>query len=175
MVLSQNPWYSLYLSYADAAWLSNIILQHAAYAASTAVAARTIQGLLQCREMSQFEDARSAAADAAPRHEPPENKPLARDDTMDDADDDFASHLFACAHHVFGIPSLRPRQMEAATKIIFEKKCRGRLFVVDRTGGGLILHTVAMCVGGVSLVPIPLLALTADQLSRIKFASQCHI
>ena len=43
-------------------------------------------------------------------------------------------------------------------------------------GGGesLILHTVAVCVGGISLVLVPLLSLTADQLSRIKSAKQNH-
>ena len=41
-------------------------------------------------------------------------------------------------------------------------------------GGSLILHTVAVCVGGVSLVLVPLLVMTANQLSRIKSASQRH-
>ena len=131
--------------------------------------------------MSRFENACSASADAAddaPPHEPPDNEPFARDDAIAVADDnDFASHLSACVRHVFGVPSLRPRQVEEATKIIFEKKCRCRLLVVDRTEGGgksLILHTVAVCVGGVSLVLVSLLALMADQLSRIQSASQRH-
>ena len=38
----------------------------------------------------------------------------------------------------------------------------------------MILHTVAVCVGGVSLVLVLLLVLTANQLSWIKSARQTH-
>ena len=77
---------------------------------------------------------------------------------------------------MFGVPSLRPRQLEAATRILFEEDCRGRLLVVDRTGGGksLILQTVATCVGAITLVIVLLLSLTANQLSRLESANQDH-
>ena len=91
--------------------------------------------------MSRFENACSTSADAVPPHEPPDNEPFARDNAINDADEgDFASHLSACARLVFGVPSLRPRQVEAATNIIFEKKCRGRLLVVIRTDGCVLVE-----------------------------------
>ena len=93
--------------------------------------------------MSRFENACSTSADAVPPHEPPDNEPFARDNVIDDADDDdddFAPPLPACARHVFGVSSLRPRQVEAATNIIFEKKCRGRLLVVIRTDGCVLVE-----------------------------------
>ena len=41
--------------------------------------------------------------------------------------------------------------------------------VADRTGGGksLILSMTAICVAGVTLAVVPLLALTANQLARL--------
>ena len=59
---------------------------------------------------------------------------------------------------------------------MFDSECRGRLLVVDRMGSGksLILQTVATCVGGITLVIVPLLSLTANQLSRLKLAGQDH-
>ena len=95
------------------AWLFNVALKHAAYVASAAVAARMIQGL---EYMLSRRRCRAAARAARRRVTCPRQR--------------------HCARHVFGVPSLRPRQVEAATKIIFEKKCRGRLLIVDRTGGG---------------------------------------
>ena len=46
--------------------------------------------------------------------------------------------------------------------------------VADRTGGGksLILSMTAICVAGVTLVVVPLLALTANRLARLNLADQ---
>ena len=48
--------------------------------------------------------------------------------------------------------------------------------MVNCTGSGknLILQTVAVCVGGITLVIVPLLSLAANQLSRLELASQNH-
>ena len=182
MVFLPVPWYSIYPASVDPDWLAGVVLRHAAFVAAAAAAARSIQALVRRREVAQFESAclASVGDDAAL------NKGNVCDDDDDECDnvgdaslpppDDFATHLSACARDVFGVPTLRPRQVEAASKLIFDRSCRGRLLVVDRTGGGksLILHTVAACVAGVSLVIVPLLSLTADQLSRLQSASQTH-
>ena len=67
------------------------------------------------------------------------------------------------------MPSLRPRQDEAITRIAFDPQSGGKLIVVDRTGGGksLVLVMAVIVVGGVTIVIIPLLALTADELTRL--------
>ena len=41
-VVTRIPWYSLYPSSADTGWLTGVVLQHAAFVASAAVAARAI-------------------------------------------------------------------------------------------------------------------------------------
>ena len=72
---------------------------------------------------------------------------------MDDDDDDdssmgsngsvdssspFVNHLNSGSSRVFGTPSLRPKQVDGISRIIFDpsSKGKGRLLVVDRTGGG---------------------------------------
>ena len=65
--------------------------------------------------------------------------------------------------------SHRPRQTKASSEIIFDTKCKGRILVGDRTGSSnsLILQTVVVCVGGITLIIVPLLPLTANQLSSL--------
>ena len=46
MAVTQIPLYSLYPLSADTGWLTGVVLQHAAFVASAAVAVRAIQGLL---------------------------------------------------------------------------------------------------------------------------------
>jgi len=61
----------------------------------------------------------------------------------------------------------------AAVKgITINPDSRGRLIIVDRTGGSLILYITSICVAGITLVIILLLALTANQLSRLQQAAQ---
>jgi superfamily II DNA helicase RecQ len=89
-------------------------------------------------------------------------------------DKSFLKHLNSGASRVFCTVSLCPKQQEAACRIVCDKSSKGRLLVVDRTGGGgtLILHMTAISVGGIALVIIPLLSLTANQLDHIKHAVQ---
>ena len=72
------------------------------------------------------------------------------------------------------MPSLRPRQDEAITRIAFDPRSGGKLIVVDRTGGAksLVLAMTAIVVGGVTIVIVPLLALMADQRTRLNAAVQ---
>ena len=83
-----------------------------------------------------------------------------------------ADHLNNGAGRVFRMPSLRPRQDEAITRIAFDPRSGGKLVVVDQTGGGksLVLAMTAIVVGCVTIVVVPLLALTADQLVRLNAA-----
>mmetsp|Transcript_33194 Transcript_33194/g.69753 ORF Transcript_33194/g.69753 Transcript_33194/m.69753 type:complete len:158 (+) Transcript_33194:242-715(+) len=96
------------------------------------------------------------------------------DDVSVGLDKSFSKHLNSGASRVFCTVSLRPKQQEAVRHIVCDKSSKGRLLVVDRTGGGktLILHMMAILVGGIALVIIPLLFLTANQFERIKHAVQ---
>ena len=165
------PWYSVYTKAVGALWLAGIILCHAA---AVAAAARD----------------RAAAARA---EDPPE---LLRftpvDDDDDDGDDDadsvlsgesvdnaapFVEHLRLLARRVFGYPALRRRQEVAVTRLLFGEG-KGKLLLVERTGGGksLVLALTAAFVGGVVsgvvVVIVLLPALTAEQLARINRAVQ---
>ena len=56
--------------------------------------------------------------------------------------------------------------------ICFSEECDGKLIVIDRTGSGKshILRMVATMTGGIILVIVPLLSLTADQMAKIRVA-----
>ena len=77
---------------------------------------------------------------------------------------------------MFRTPSLREGQPEAVSRIIHDSSSDGKLMLCVRTGGGksLTLYLTAVSVGGITLVIIPLLSLTANQLERIKTAMQEH-
>ena len=95
-------------------------------------------------------------------------------DVSVDLSSPFVDHVNSGASRVFGVESLRPKQIEGVDRIIFDPSSGGRLIIVDRTGGGksLILAMTAICIGGISLVLVPLLALTANQLARLSKAIQ---
>ena len=82
--------------------------------------------------------------------------------------------LAYAASHVWQKNELRPNQVEAVHKLVYDGESQGKLLVVDRTGAGksLILQLSAVCVGGIIYVCIPLLALTANQIAKIKLALQ---
>ena len=84
----------------------------------------------------------------------------------------FSVHLDSGAACIFRTHSLRPKQSATVKGITINANSRGRLLVVDRTGGGLILYMTALVVGGITLVTILLLALTANQLSRLQRSVQ---
>ena len=86
------------------------------------------------------------------------------------------AQLAYAAAKVFGKSALRPRQVIAVNKLVYCQSSKGKLLVVNRTGGGksLILSLAAVMVGGISLVIIPLLALTANQMSKLKEAISDH-
>ena len=77
---------------------------------------------------------------------------------------------------VFRKSALRPRQVIVANNLVYCKSFEGNCLVVDRTGEGksLILLLAAVMVGGITLVIIPLLALTANQMTKLKEAISDH-
>ena len=162
------PWYSIYTAAVDAAYLTLIILRHAELVTVAAAATRAVVEAERLREVLRFEE-------------------IEVDDDDDDGDDvstasggsveqssPFLDHLNSGGSRVFGVDSLRPKQIEGVDRIIFDPSSGGRLIIVDRTGGGksLILAMTAICVGGITLVLVPLLALTANQLARLNKAIQ---
>ena len=86
------------------------------------------------------------------------------------AEGSFVDNLNYGSSCVWTTPTCRPKQEEAVETIIFLEVCGSKLLVVDRTGSGKshILRMTATFVGGVILVIVPLLALTADQMAKLE-------
>ena len=149
------PWYAICTEAVDALWLSSVILAHAAGIIEAVRALEEVRRAEDPPELLRFEvDDAPATADGA-------------DACVDESVDSSAplSVLLASgARRVFGVPSLRPRQEEAVTRILFEPGTGGKLLLVERTGGGksLVLATAAVTAAGVTVVVVPLLALAAD-------------
>ena len=79
------------------------------------------------------------------------------DDESVSSDASFSAHLDSGSARVFCTPSLRPKQTAAVKGITIHPDSKGRLLVVDRTGGGresLILYMTAICIAGITLVII---------------------
>ena len=84
----------------------------------------------------------------------------------------FADHLNNGSSRIWSTPQCRPKQHRAVETIIHSEECRGKLLVVDRTASGKshILRMIATMVGGIVLVIVPLLSLTADQMAKVRVA-----
>ena len=67
-------------------------------------------------------------------------------------------------------------QLTAVETIIFSSECLDKLLVVNYASGekSHILRMIAAFVGGIILVIIPLLTLTANQLEKVMIALQAH-
>ena len=64
-------------------------------------------------------------------------------------------------------------QKAAVELIIFGSECNEELLIVDRSGGeSHIIRMAATFVSGIIIAIVPLLALTADQMSKIEQANQ---
>ena len=159
------PWYSLYGAAVSATWIAAIIRRHAEAVAASARAAEASREAERRRDAHRF-----VTVDLT--DDPDDDGSSSSDDSVD-SDADYEDHLASAARRVFGIPSLRPKQREAVNTILFGAESGGKLLVVDRTGGGksLILQLTAVAVAGVTLVIVPLLSLTANQMARISRAS----
>lgn len=123
----------------------------------------------QQREVFRFEEVGNDAA-------APHAHDYLSDDSSVDSADSFTKHLGRGAGHVFNTRSIHPKQGEAVNRIVLDPTSGGKLIVIERTGGGksLMLYLTAICVGGISLVIIPLLSLTANQMEKIRRAAQTH-
>ena len=157
--------------------LLNVMLWHAAFIATGAVAACVIPALLRRREVAYFE----SACLAQPEDHATCNK--REDNTTDVAANassnicgSFSAQLSACSYAVYPVPFFCPHRVEAATRLIFDPQCRGCLFVADCTDSGkcLILYTAVVCVCAVTLALVPLISLIADHLYRLQLAKQSH-
>ena len=159
------PWYSLYGAVVSAAWLAAIIRRHAEAVNASARASAALREAERGREALRFVTVDST--------DDSNDDGCSDDDDSVGSDADYADHLVSAARAVFGIPSLRPKQREAVDTILFNEESEGKLLVVDRTGGGksLILQLTAVAVAGVTLVVVPLLSLTANQMARVSRAS----
>ncbi len=69
-----------------------------------------------------------------------------------------------------------PQQHKAVEKIAKDKECKGKLLLIDHTGRGrsLTMQVTLALFAAIALVIVPFLALTADQVKKIKHAVQTH-
>ena len=105
----------------------------------------------------------------------PHNNNASLDDGDDFPDDaPFPLHLASAVRCIYGVQRLHPRQVEAVSRLVLDEASQGCLILVDRTGAGklLVLFLTAAAVGGVTLVLVPLLSLTAAQLAKLHAAVQ---
>ena len=158
-------WSRIYSAANSVAAMTAATIDHALKQREVVRSMRSIEEKEQQREVFRFEDVIDDA-------------PLSLDDGSDDDSVDssasISDHLHRGARRVFRAKSLRPKQLVAIKRIITDQQTDGKLLVVDRTGGGksLILYMTAISVGGITLVIVPLLSLTANQLERIRQAVQ---
>ena len=91
-----------------------------------------------------------------------------------DSNASLIDHLNDAAQRVWDVPSLRKEQSSCLERILFEDSCGGKVLNIAPTGSGksLTLRMVGTFTGGVCVVFVPLLALTADQMHAIKSADQ---
>ena len=150
---------------ADHETIDALSIANAVKHAEVVRAARQIEQSERQREILRFEEM-GGPSDAAAA--------LSDDDDSVGSAESFDAHLDSVARRVFRTPCLRPKQRTAIKRIIADGSTDGKLLVVDRTGGGksLILYMTAIAVGGITLVIVPLLSLTANQISRIEQAVQ---
>jgi hypothetical protein len=131
-----------------------------------ALALRSAEEVEQCRVIA-FVDANDAPIGAS----------LPALDVGDkfDAKSPFDAHLSSAVQRIYVISYLRPKQSEAVSRLLFTKECRGRLILIDRTGRVefLVLFLTAESVGGgITLVLVALLTLTASKISKLNAAVQ---
>ena len=71
---------------------------------------------------------------------------------------------------VSSTPHCRPMQVTAIETTISDPECKGKLLVMDCTGGrkSHILQMIATFIGGIIVAIVPLLALTNDQMAKIE-------
>jgi len=67
------------------------------------------------------------------------------DDSSVNSSDSFTKHLGRGAGRVFNTRSIRPKQGEAVHRIVLDPMSRGKLIIIERTGGGksLMLYLTA--------------------------------
>lgn len=82
-------------------------------------------------------------------------------------------YLAHALQRMWGMSKLRPNQATVINKIIFDEKCRGKLLLIERTGArkNHAMRMVATMAGGVALVVVPLLSLTANLIKGLKEGS----
>ena len=87
------------------------------------------------------------------------------------AEGDLRRAILACSDAVWGVASLRPRQLEVASSLLDPSR-PNHVLACLRTGYGKshIMRVLGSMVGGFTLVFIPLLALSADVLSKFQKA-----
>ena len=155
------PWYRIYGADVDSRWLDDVIARHAAAVADGARALEEVRRAEEPPELLRFEASG-----------PSGSAPVDGDDNDDDESADSSAsldvHVARAARRVFGVASLRPRQEAAVLRALTDEETRRKLLLVERTGGGksLVLGLVSVLCAGVTVVLVPLLALTADQLAR---------
>ena len=158
-------WYRIHSTAASVATLTATAIQYARDFTAAAAAQRAKHAEKEQERPLRFEDV--VVEDG-------QRKEAVPDDMSIDSDASFSEHLARGAARVFSTPSLRKEQPAAVKRIVLDKTSVGKLMLCIRTGGGksLTMYLTAISFGRITLVIIPLLSLTANQMERIKKAMQ---
>lgn len=78
-------------------------------------------------------------------------------------------HITDCSRELWGVPTLRPRQLETIVSLL-DPRTDDHAVYVDGTGAGKshAMHVLGGMLGGVSLIFIPLLNLSADVMAKFQ-------
>ena len=79
------------------------------------------------------------------------------------------------SYMVFGVEQLRQEQMLALLKCVDPSFSDSKLLLVTRTGSvkSHVTRTLGVMMGGVTVIFVPLLSLSADQMAKMEAAKQC--
>ena len=154
------PWYKIYSSLTDVGWLTNVILGQAANFSAAARRDRQLKEADRQVDLLRFK--------TVDNNDDDDDSVMSCDSVELDAA--FSNHLNNATRRLCRTAQLRPKQILAVQKILLDPQTNGKLIVVDRTGGGksMILFLTAVMIAGITLVFIPLLTLTPDQLARFR-------
>ena len=78
------------------------------------------------------------------------------------------------AKELLGVPDMREEQVDATARCLDKSICGSKVLMVLRTGSGksLVMQTAGIMMGGICLMIVPLLSLSADQVSKMRSIPQ---
>ena len=131
------PWHKIYPRDTPVAWLTDIITSHARAALAALADCRnaTVGPHSANADSTDLEDDRDAVSNSDATDGCNDVPPLL---PQVDVDAPLDSQLAYAASCVWRKHKLRPNQLSAVNKLVYDKESGGKILLVDRTGGGRV-------------------------------------